>query len=227
MGQGLHHLKYLLVTLLFSLFCTALHASEAAVEKIENRVTAPSAPSFQTLLEADKKSSGCASCHTESDSKTMHANPAVVLGCADCHGGNAQVQKPDGAEPKDEAYLDAMKQAHVMPDYSAKWHWPSSANPKGSYTLLNKESPEYVRFVNPSDYRVVREGCGACHMPQILAAERSIIATGAMLFDGASYNNGILPFKRYILGEAYTRDGQPAAITPLMPPTEDMTHRFD
>ena len=36
------------------------------------------------------------------------------------------------------------------------------------------------------------------------------MATGAMLWGGATYNNGILPFKNYILGEAYTRDGKPA-----------------
>ncbi len=36
------------------------------------------------------------------------------------------------------------------------------------------------------------------------------MATRAMFWGGASYNNGILPFKHYILGEAYTRDGQPA-----------------
>ena len=33
------------------------------------------------------------------------------------------------------------------------------------------------------------------------------MSTGAMLWGGAAYNNGILPFKRYVLGEAYTRDG--------------------
>ena len=32
------------------------------------------------------------------------------------------------------------------------------------------ESPEFIRFVNPSDYRVVEEACGACHMPIIKAA---------------------------------------------------------
>ena len=41
---------------------------------------------------------------------------------------------------------------------------PVSANPKQSYTLLNREAPEFVRFVNPSDYRVARESCGACHL---------------------------------------------------------------
>ena len=33
-----------------------------------------------------------------------------------------------------------------------------------------------------------------------------------MLWGGAAYNNGILPFKNYILGEAYTRNGEPARI---------------
>ncbi|MEE3154820.1 MAG: multiheme c-type cytochrome, partial [Pseudomonadota bacterium] len=98
------------------------------------------------------------------------------------------------------------------PKYPESWHWPSSANPKRSYALLNKEDPVFVRVVNPSDYRVARESCGACHIETIEAAERSIMATGAMLWGGASYNNGILPFKRYILGEAYTRDGEPAKI---------------
>ena len=37
------------------------------------------------------------------------------------------------------------------------------------------------------------------------SAERSLMATGAMLWGGAAYNNGILPFKNYILGEAYTQ----------------------
>lgn len=203
----------------------AAPASEASVAKLE-RVGAPAAPAFQTLEQAQEKSSGCASCHTASDNKTMHANPAVVLGCTDCHGGNARVQRPDHLHRDDPDYLALMKQAHVMPDYQQKWRWPSSSTPPITYALLNREAPEYIRFVNPSDYRIVREACGSCHMPQILAAERSIMATGAMLWGGASYNNGILPYKRYILGEAYTRDGKPASIVPLMAPTEDMTHRF-
>ena len=82
-----------------------------------------------------------------------------------------------------------------------------SIEANGAYALLNKESPEFIKFVNPSDYRIAREACGACHIQAIEAAERSIMATGAMLWGGASYNNGILPFKNYLLGEAYTRDG--------------------
>jgi len=38
------------------------------------------------------------------------------------------------------------------------------------------------------------------------------MSSGAMLFGGASYNNGILPYKHYVLGEAYTSKGEPARI---------------
>ncbi|MBT8115888.1 MAG: hypothetical protein KJP04_10915, partial [Arenicella sp.] len=106
------------------------------------------------------------------------------------------------------------------------WHYPSSANPPHAYALLNKESPEYVRFVNPGDYRVAEEACGACHLPIIKAAKRSLMSTSAMLWGGAAYNNGILPFKNYILGEAYTRDGTGAAIAgPVMPNAAELAKK--
>ena len=44
------------------------------------------------------------------------------------------------------------------------------------------------------------------------------MATSAMFWGGASYNNGILPYKRYILGEAYTREGLGASVeNPVKP----------
>ena len=47
------------------------------------------------------------------------------------------------------------------------------------------------------------------------------MSTGAMLWGGAAYNNGILPFKNYILGEAYTRNGEPARISRRSAPGAD------
>lgn len=173
----------------------------------------PPAPRFQTWEEANIKSSGCITCHTESDQKTMHVSQSVVLGCTDCHGGDSNIKKPLNSKNKSPEYIKALKKAHVVPRYPDTWHYPHSANPKRSYSLLNKESQEYVRFVNPSDYRVARDACGACHLEVIQAAERSLMATGAMLWGGAAYNNGILPYKNYILGEAYTELGEPAAIS--------------
>jgi hypothetical protein len=79
-----------------------------------------------------------------------------------------------------------------------------------------------VRFTNPSDYRVVEEACGACHEGIIHAARRSLMATAAMFWGAAAYNNGILPFKQSILGESYTNDGLPAALEAPIPPTPEM-----
>jgi hypothetical protein len=41
----------------------------------------------------------------------------------------------------DPRYVAARDRAHVLPRYPESWHWPSSANPKHSYTLLNREEP--------------------------------------------------------------------------------------
>jgi hypothetical protein len=185
---------------------------EKPVKRDYSLVTAAPAPRIQTEEQMAAKSAGCFSCHVRTDQPTMHESPAVRLGCVDCHGGNPNVMGNAELAHDDPAYVAARDAAHVLPTYPESWHWPSSANPKRSYTLLNREDPVFVRFVNPSDYRVAREACGACHIETIEAAERSIMATGAMLWGGAAYNNGILPFKRYILGEAYTRDGKPAKI---------------
>jgi len=186
---------------------------------------APPAPMKQTAAEAALKSAGCMSCHTTTDSLTMHTSPGVTLGCADCHGGNAGVFRAAVALPTSAEYRRALDAAHVHPRYPEEWNYPSSVKPPRTYTLLNRESPEFIRFLNPSDYRVAREACGACHLRIIVAAERSLMATTAMFWAAGAYNNGILPFKHTIVGEAYTRDGQPAKLlTPVMP-TPEVTRR--
>lgn len=214
--------------LVLTFILLAASLSSLANAPVVKKNMAPPAPEKQTEREADVKSAGCITCHTASDRHTMHANPAVILGCTDCHGGNTRIEKPAKAEYKGvgaSAYLEAMSQAHVLPRFPKKWNTPNSANPEGSYTLLNQESPEFTRFVNPSDYRVVRYACGACHLTVIQAAERSLMATGAMLFNGAAYNNGILPFKRGVLGEAYTEDGLAASIKNPIEPTPWMVEK--
>ncbi|MGZ9098387.1 MAG: cytochrome c3 family protein, partial [Brevundimonas sp.] len=182
-------------------------------------VAAPAAPRGQTPEQAAAKSVGCVSCHSPVDAASMHASPAVVLGCVDCHGGDAAAAVPAGSSRDTPEYNAVRDRAHVLPRYPKSWHFPSSANPERTYTLLNREAPEFIRFVNPGDYRVARQSCGSCHMELIEKAERSLMATGAMFFGGASYNNGILPYKNYIIGEAYTPEGEPARLlSPGDPP---------
>jgi cytochrome c553 len=122
---------------------------------------------------ADSKNAGCVSCHTATDRKTMHASEAVVLSCTDCHGGNAKITGDPSLKHDDPVYVAARDKAHVLPRYPQAWNWPSSANPKRGYALLNRESPEFIRFVNPSDYRVARAACGACHIDIITADRKS------------------------------------------------------
>src|SRR5262245_317112 len=95
----------------------------------------------QTEADAMRNSWGCVNCHQ--GVRDMHDLPTVKLGCIDCHGGN-----PD--TPTKEA-------AHVQP--CLPQGWPTSANPVRSYTLLNHESPEFIRFVNPGDLRVAHLSC--------------------------------------------------------------------
>ncbi|WP_156254570.1 LVIVD repeat-containing protein [Sandarakinorhabdus oryzae] len=206
-------LKRLLLLALIPLVGVALASEgEKPVARDYARVTAPPAPKWQTLEQAAAKSAGCISCHTASDESTMHAPKSVVLGCTDCHGGDPKIIAPAALAATDPNYAKLRDEAHVLPMFPESWHFPSSANPKRSYTLLNREAPQFVRFVNPSDYRAARDACGACHLEIIERAERSLMATGAMLFGGAAYNNGILPYKNYVLGEAYTRPGQASAL---------------
>ncbi len=208
-----------------SLFCLALGVAFASEgEKPRDIVYAKIAPApqGQTQAEAKSKSDGCQSCHTETDTTSMHANPGVILGCTDCHGGDPLILRPQSANRGGEEYRKVQDSAHVQPRYPGAWHYPSSANPEHTYTLLNREAPEFIRFINPSDYRVVNDACGACHATEISQATRSLMSTGAMLWGGASYNNGILPFKRYLLGESYDANGVASVLSSAVEPTPEM-----
>jgi hypothetical protein len=162
-----------------------------------------------TAEQVKQSSEGCLDCHTKTDAPTMHKNPAVQIGCADCHGGDAAI-RAQGIDKKDIRYQEAKDKAHILPKNRELWR--SAANPKHSYTDLMKESVEFARFVNPGDLRAAPSACGGCHSEITGAVKRSLMTTSAMLWGGASYNNGLLPYKNYLLGESYTTDGSPASI---------------
>src|SRR5262245_15238231 len=64
----------------------------------------PEAPRQQSREEADAKTAGCLSCHTTTDMPSMHANPGIILGCTDCHGGDAKAMLPAGTDKTAQAY---------------------------------------------------------------------------------------------------------------------------
>jgi hypothetical protein len=212
----------MLRALLLLSFLTGIFAGPAFADSAAPTSDSPPPPQRQAAAEAQLKSAGCMSCHTTTDSLSMHSTPGVILGCADCHGGNAAAFLAPGTPKDSPEYRRVLDAAHVQPRFPEAWNYPSSAKPARTYTLLNKESPAFVRFVNPSDYRVAREACGACHLKEIAANERSLMSTTAMFWAAGSYNNGILPFKHTVIGEAYTHDGEPAALVDPQVPSPEM-----
>ena len=160
----------------------------------------------QTPEAARRKSAGCLECH--SGVETMHSSPDVVLGCVDCHGGDPT---PGLTQRK----------AHVRPLNPV--FWESSAKPADSSVLLNHESPDFIRFVNPSDLRGAGQACGPCHGEIVTHVGSSMMNHGAMLWGAALYNNGSTPFKNYRYGQAYAGNGEALRLESPIPVTPEMT----
>lgn len=156
-----------------------------------------------------RKSWGCINCHQ--GVVDMHDLPTVKLGCVDCHGGNADVHTKEAA--------------HVKP--SVPQAWPTSANPVRSYTLLNHESPEFIRFVNPGDLRVAHISCGACHPREVLEVKKGMMTHGCMLWGAALYNNGAVPEKASRYGESYSMCGAPQRLQTVWQPNEIQLMQYE
>src|SRR5262245_44150214 len=109
---------------------------------------------------AGAQPNGCESGKCHVGVEQMHASPAVHLACTDCHGGRADTTEK--------------AEAHVQPQL--RDFWPPSGNAVRSYTALNRESPEFIRFMNPGDLRVANETCGAkgCHLSIVQKVRASL-----------------------------------------------------
>jgi hypothetical protein len=156
----------------------------------------------QSKADADAKSKGCVTCH-QGIEPSHEGKQNVAVGCVDCHGGDADATEKNAA--------------HV-----------ASADPKldGSRaTDWLRQTAEYVRFVNPGDLRVVATTCGRCHPNEAYNSAKSMMATGAMLWGAALYNNGSFPLKRPRFGEAYDESGAPVRLQTYPPPSDEDVHR--
>lgn len=146
-------------------------------------------------------SKGCVGCHRGIE--PSHARPEVAkASCVDCHGG-------DG-------YATTKEAAHVRPRFPARWgkkgNHPFTGNPAQTYTLLNDEKPEFIRFINPGDLRVAEAACGSCHRDEVRHVRKSMMATDGMLWGAALYNNGSFPLKNTRYGESYSPKGEPQRV---------------
>ena len=156
----------------------------------------------QSKSDAAAKSHSCIQCHSQVGN--MHPPNTVNIGCTDCHGGDANDLTKLGS--------------HVQPRYAALW--PTAANPVRSYALLNYESPEFVRFMNPGDLRVAHIACGQCHANEVLQLRKSMMTHGCMLWGAAIYNNGGSPTKWSSYGESYSMQGKPQRLQTVPAPSQ-------
>jgi hypothetical protein len=161
---------------------------------------------------------GCADCHRKiepmhvtTSGKLEDGKDGQGLTCTACHGGN-----PAGT---------TTEEAHVRPRNPEFWKVggkPSSANPERTNALLNRESWEFVRFINPADLRVVSKTCNDCHTQEVEANDNSMMRHGAMLWGAALYNNGGFPLKDARFGEAYEAEtGTPLRLIQVPQPTRE------
>lgn len=161
----------------------------------------------QRQARVNPKSAGCLSCHKGSESMHADGDEDIGIGCADCHGGDPAATTKE--------------QAHVKPRFPE--FWKSSANPERAGTMWVKESDEFIRFVNPGDFRAADLACGKCHEREVYWAKKSMMTHGGMLWGAALYNNGAYPFKDSRFGESYGKDGAIQMVFTNPPPTPEET----
>jgi hypothetical protein len=163
---------------------------------------------------------GCLKCHDQIEpmhrfgptatlDKLDNGKDALGLTCTACHGGDPV------ATTKDDA--------HVQPRFKQNWMRDGKLRvPENSGPLLNRESVELVRFLNPSDLRVAQVTCGSseCHSAEASAVGKSMMTHGGMLWGAALYNNGGFPIKDTSFGESYSANGAPQSLIQVPQPTE-------
>lgn len=127
-------------------------------------------------------------CHgfAGSDRGIEQAHPGFELACTNCHGG-------DG-EAKDKA------DSHVVPapDFVAE---RNGYIKNLSVEELDQVDPDYLRFINPGDYRIAEQTCGSgssadtestgCHQSIVYSAQRSTMATFAGHFNVPRFQQGL------------------------------------
>jgi hypothetical protein len=177
----------------------------------------------QTEADVGAKNARCVECHQ--GARDPHYKTTVKLGCIDCHGANEQFapHDPGRVGPTAPARPKLGRGCPAAPPTQNPDAWRAgSANPVRSYTLLNHESPDFIRFVNPGDLRINHISCGTtnCHPKIVQQARKSMMTHGCMLWGAALYNNGSVPYKIPRHGEFYSMHGVPLRAQTYPPPTD-------
>ena len=157
----------------------------------------------------------CLACHEG----ITDVHPFFALSCADCHGGNDEIEIPAGVvNVRDQALMRA---SHVLPEKAQDW-WANGIDDNEDGNVdepgeffdprlekegilvgnldqeMNKDL-NYLRFLNPGDLRVAQVGCGrrspeandamVCHAEVVYDVRRSMMAVNSGVPTGAEYGN--------------------------------------
>src|SRR5262249_45492015 len=147
----------------------------------------------------NSQSAGCVVCHVGTESMHYDDDEELDIGCAYCHGG-------DATETQDK------RKAHVQPRNPNIFKDEATATPERLAANWNKESDEFIRFINPGDFRAADAACGKCHAQEVMWMKKSMMTHGGMLWGAALYNNGAFPMKDARFGESYGKDGKIQAV---------------
>lgn len=207
--KTIHRVKLFLLAGPAVLLSFSFLLSAGRTEAVSNRDDEQAATQ-RRAAKVNPKSVGCIACHKGTESMHADGDDDLDIGCADCHGGNP-------------AEMTDKKKAHVQPRHPELWK--SSANPERLNALWLQESDEYVRFINPGDFRAADVSCGKCHEKEVIWSKKSMMTHGGMLWGAALYNNGAFPFKDARFGESYGKDGAIQAVFTNPMPTAEETFK--
>ncbi len=129
---------------------------------------------------------GCGTCHTDAAGHGIEdAHPAQALTCVDCHGGDETAATLEAAHVQRPADIDSATRLKTL-----------------SSVELDAVDPAYVRWVNPSDYRVAEQSCGGaeCHQAIVETAPNSIMTSFCGHFNKTRYLAGAQDEKAAIYG---------------------------
>jgi len=132
---------------------------------------------------------GCenSGCHgvAGDDNGIEEIHPGQRLLCTSCHGGDPNAETAEAAHVAPAPEFVAERRGYLR---------------NLSVAELDRVEPDYMRFVNPGDYRVAGQSCGstnpeaagsACHQDLVESAPRSVMSTFVGHFNGPRFLAGM------------------------------------
>ena len=170
----------------------------------------PPAPEKQTAADAAPKAAAASAATRPPTARRCTRNPAVMLGCTDCHGGDAAKVQPAGTLTPAGCRVRRGTRARrtCCRAIPSRANWPTSANPERT---LHAAQPRSRASSSASSTRATTASRARPAAPATCrrsSGGRAQPACRPARCSGAAprYNNGILPYKHYILGEVVHRE---------------------